>query len=194
MNVVLFQSVENALPSAMKSAWIYELGFVRIALLVPMKVSSMIEMTLAGLALILLGIHGKITNVGHVIVMYIHVHGSLVLTSRLVDRSRKPVFHQVVDFQVHVKADFKLGKFLKTQSFKVFYRLLGPLSVQTFGWNFYTFDLVTTVEGQTAKSAEIILELVHAHTVGEGKVVDGLQRTLAMLLQNERSVGFIHLM
>ena len=89
--------------------------------------------------------------------MYIDVHSGVVVASRLKYRPRKPIIRQVVDFQVHFEADFKLRKLLNTQTLKVFYGLFGPLSVQPLGWAFYASDLVTTVEGETTKSAKIIL-------------------------------------
>ena len=140
----------------MKPVRVHELGFIGAALLMTVKVSSMIKMALAGPALVFLRVHGEIPNVRQVIFVQIDVHGGRVLASGLVDRPCEPVFCQIVDFEIHVEAGFKLREVLKTQPFEVLYGLCRPLSVQSLGWAFYASDFVTTMESETTKSAEVV--------------------------------------
>ena len=119
--------------------------------------SGMIEVTMAGLALVFLRILRKVADVGQMIFKEVDVQRGLMLASGFVDRPCKAISTQAVNFKVHSKMGFKLGKFVNAQALEVFFWLICPMFIELKGWAFYRLDIVSMMERETTKSAQIVL-------------------------------------
>ena len=119
--------------------------------------SGMIEVTMAGLALVFLRILRKVADVGQMIFKEVDVQHGLMLASGFVDRPCKAISTQAVNFEIHSKMGFKLGKFVNAQALEVFFWLICPMFIELKGWAFYRLDIVSMMERETTKSAQIVL-------------------------------------
>lgn len=118
---------------------------------------GMIEVTLAGLALVLLCVLTEVADVGQMILEEVDVQRGLMLASGFVDKPCKAIFTEAVNFDVDSKMGFKLGKFVNAQALEVFFWLICPMLIELKGWAFYRLDIVSMMERETTKSAQIAL-------------------------------------
>ena len=115
----------------------------------------MIKVTLAGLALVFLSVLREVVDEGQMTFKEVDVQLGLVLASGFVDRSCKAIRTQAVNFELHGKTS--LGKFVKTQAFKVFFGHVSPLMIELRSWTIYASDFLSTMKSKTMKSSRIFL-------------------------------------